>query len=239
MNTKTNAPAAVAQLDKGADKSPKQTTVQTVQANKPASNAANNKGTEVATAEKTPALTHKAELAELVSERQKLGVKIGDGTATAEDFDKVREIADKIKALTDNRAKSLAGLKAQVVSLGLEPLDLFETTQVKQAYSELFPQAVKSTRGAKKGGTRTPKDTSAGILIEAKAEGAKRAATWVIGQKLPASISAAFQALKGKNKGETEKNLQEKVKADQADFVASENGKAEMKRIVDWLHQAA
>lgn len=46
MNTKTNAPAEVAQLDKGADKSPKQAAVQTVQAQKPADHAApaNSKG---------------------------------------------------------------------------------------------------------------------------------------------------------------------------------------------------
>jgi hypothetical protein len=70
MNTKTNAPAEVAQLDKGADKSPKQAAVQTVQAIKPADPAAHEtkKGIEVATAEKT--------LDQLMQERAALDASI-------------------------------------------------------------------------------------------------------------------------------------------------------------------
>lgn len=229
MNTKTNAPAAVAQLDKGADKSPKQATVQTVQATKPASNAATAtpKGNQAMAKpefdEKRYAQLHAKSATELGLDDTEhdeyvklLGQRRANLAAKRKELDTLVDsfvkssitFADFYKAVVEKAD----GKRAEITSL-------FTPKQITAA-------AAKLDKGTPAADGASTSDKPKTLLMSIKGSGPKPT-NFYQGDKLP-TPQKAFRELFEKDKTKFAENLKAHYKQGAAEYFETDAGKQEL-----------
>ena len=179
--------------------------------------------------------------AEQIPRRQDILTEIANGSTDAKLFKELQDLHTKEAKMKEERAGEIAGLKKSIEDLNIqfsEIHSLFPIEQIKTVATALGLISEPTAKGKGKGkakGQGVSKKTGDILIQIASPSGRGQPAKYNKGQDLPQYVSASFKTLFEAHKQNFEAELAKHFTDEGKAYFATEEGKAELAKLVDYV----